>query len=127
MVRRICAGAFPAVRFNFLLTDGSSIYATACGDSLFVLEGGSRVPGGVVVASEPFDDDPAWRPVPELSAVQVIRRTDPIEPPRGGRMSLDPLDPRPESTGRPPSLGAHRRTWGRPTSNAQLRRDALGD
>lgn len=56
--------------FNFLLTDGSAIYATACGDSLFVLEGGRSTPGGVVVASEPFDDDPAWRSVPEFSAVQ---------------------------------------------------------
>lgn len=67
--------------FNFLLTDGSSIHATAHGDSLFVLEGGSRLPGGVVVASEPFDGDPAWQPVPEISAVQVS----------GGRARITPI------------------------------------
>lgn len=68
--------------FNFLLMDGSSIYATAWGDSLFVLEGGAEFPGGVVVASEPFDDDPAWRPVPEYSAVSAS----------GGRISITPLE-----------------------------------
>ena len=68
--------------FNFVLTDGVSIYATACGDSLFVMENGERAPGGVVVASEPFDDDPAWQPVPELSAVHVC----------DGRISIEPLE-----------------------------------
>ncbi|CAN5753361.1 ergothioneine biosynthesis protein EgtC [soil metagenome] len=68
--------------FNFLLTDGGSVYATACGDSLFVLENGNLVPDGVVVASEPFDDDSAWEPVPELSVVQGS----------GGRISITPLE-----------------------------------
>jgi glutamine amidotransferase len=68
-------------RFQLPLTDGSTIHATACGDSLFVLEGGSRAPGGVVVASEPFDEDPAWKPVPEFSAVQAS----------GGRARITPL------------------------------------
>lgn len=75
--RELSSGAF-----NFLLTDAGSIYATACGDSLFVLENGERAPGGVVVASEPFDDDPAWQPVPEFSAVHVS----------GGRISIAPLE-----------------------------------
>ncbi|HEX2150091.1 MAG TPA: class II glutamine amidotransferase, partial [Actinomycetota bacterium] len=68
--------------FNFLLMDGSTIYATAWGDSLFFLEGGARAPGGVIVASEPFDDDPAWTPVPESSAVHGS----------GGRISITPLE-----------------------------------
>src|ERR1039457_2360785 len=42
-------------RFNFLLTDGRVIAATAAGDTLFC-----RPAGGVVVASEPCDDEPGW-------------------------------------------------------------------
>ena len=43
-------------RLTFLLTDGHRITATAWGTSLCW----RRLPGGVVVASEPYDDDPAW-------------------------------------------------------------------
>lgn len=67
--------------FNFLLVDRDNIYATACGDSLWFCEGGKRTPGGVVVASEPFDDDPAWGPVPDSSAVAVT----------GGGVAIVPL------------------------------------
>jgi gamma-glutamyl hercynylcysteine S-oxide hydrolase len=52
---------------NLLLTDGRQITATACGDSLFVL----RADESVVVASEPYDDDPAWERVPEGSMVEA--------------------------------------------------------
>jgi glutamine amidotransferase len=46
-------------RFNFLLSDGEVIAATAAGDTLcYRLEGGA-----VVVASEPGDDEPGWTPV----------------------------------------------------------------
>ena len=48
-------------RFNFLLTDGTAIAATAAGDSLFWRCG----TGGVVVASEPYDDGPDWQQVPD--------------------------------------------------------------
>ena len=50
-------------RFNFLLTDGTAIAATAAGDSLFWRTG----PGGVVVASEPSDEGPGWQEVPDNS------------------------------------------------------------
>ena len=43
-------------RFNFLLTDGRSIAATACGDTLWYLVRD----GGMTVASEPSDDGPGW-------------------------------------------------------------------
>ena len=43
-------------RFNFLLTDGRTIAATAAGDTLCY----RCLPGQVVVASEPFDDEPGW-------------------------------------------------------------------
>lgn len=68
--------------FNFLLMDERSIHATACGDSLYHLEGGTAFPGGVVVASEPLDDDPAWKPVPENSVVEAT----------GGGVQIRPLE-----------------------------------
>jgi len=54
-----------AGRFNFLLTDGRVIAATAAGDTLCY-----RVAGdAVVVASEPGDDEPGWIHVPDGSVV----------------------------------------------------------
>ena len=54
-------------RFNFLLTDGETIAATAAGDTLCY-----RVsPAGVVVASEPGDDEPGWVDVPDQSLVEA--------------------------------------------------------
>lgn len=51
-------------RINLLVTDGTSIAATTFGASLCW----RRLPGGgVVVASEPYGDDPAWHDVPEQS------------------------------------------------------------
>ncbi len=46
-------------RLNLLLTDGATIWATASGDSLWWRAPGGAHPG-VVVASEPLDDDPGW-------------------------------------------------------------------
>jgi glutamine amidotransferase len=48
-------------RFNFLLTDGLSIAATACGDTLWYRSS----QGAVTVASEPDDDGPGWTEVPD--------------------------------------------------------------
>lgn len=48
-------------RFNFLLTDGQTIAATAAGDSLWYRAGSEAVS----VASEPCDDDPGWVRVPD--------------------------------------------------------------
>ena len=56
-----CAGTG---RFNLLLTDGVRIAATAAGDTLFWRRPAlPDVASGVVVASEPYDDDPAWQEV----------------------------------------------------------------
>jgi glutamine amidotransferase len=52
---------------NLLLTDGHAVAATACGDSLFVLVGDDSV----VVASEPYDDDPDWERVADGSMVEA--------------------------------------------------------
>ena len=54
-------------RLNLVLTDGHRVAASACGESLFVIDDGIRV----VVASEPFDDDPAWRAVADGTFVEL--------------------------------------------------------
>ena len=68
-------------RFNFLLTDGEVISATAAGDTLCYL-----VDAGVVVASEPGDDRPGWTDVPDNSVLTatldgVEVRPLPVTPP----------------------------------------------
>jgi gamma-glutamyl hercynylcysteine S-oxide hydrolase len=48
-------------RFNFLMTDGRSVVATAAGDTLWY----RQADGVVIVASEPGDDGPGWTEVPD--------------------------------------------------------------
>lgn len=55
------AAAAPGSRLNLLLTDGSTIVATTWTHALWV----RALPGAVVVASEPYDEDPGWREVPD--------------------------------------------------------------
>ena len=63
-------------RFNFLLTDGEVISATAAGDTLCYRVAGTAGSGdaGVVVASEPGDDGPGWTEVPEQQRAHGDRR-----------------------------------------------------
>lgn len=63
-------------RFNFLLTDGTAITATAAGDSLYY----RHQRQAVVVASEPFDDDHDWLEVPDDSVLHATRAEVTIEP-----------------------------------------------
>jgi gamma-glutamyl hercynylcysteine S-oxide hydrolase len=63
-------------RFNFLLTDGQSIAATACGDTLWY----RRSSGSVVVASEPGDDDPGWTEVPDRQVLTATPSLVSVEP-----------------------------------------------
>jgi glutamine amidotransferase len=56
-------------RLNLLLCDGHEVTATAYGNSLFTLRGTGLAEGGVLVASEPLDDHPAWSAVPDGTAV----------------------------------------------------------
>lgn len=68
-VREVSEAA-PGSRLNLLLTDGESIAATAWGDTLWYLaEPGRRT----VVASEPYDDDPHWREVPDHTLLAATR------------------------------------------------------
>jgi glutamine amidotransferase len=57
----------PHARLNLLLTDGDRILATTWGDTLSTL----RTTEGVLVASEPFDDDPNWTDVPDRCLVEA--------------------------------------------------------
>ncbi|MFJ8934498.1 ergothioneine biosynthesis protein EgtC [Streptomyces sp. NPDC102365] len=64
------AAAAPGSRLNLLLTNGEVIAATAWGDTLWYLtEPGRRT----VVASEPYDDDPHWREVPDRTLLAASR------------------------------------------------------
>jgi glutamine amidotransferase len=68
-------------RMNLALTDGTTIAATAWGNSLFTLK---RTPDGrdvAVVASEPYDDAPGWERLGDRSLVVA-------EP---GRVEVKPL------------------------------------
>jgi len=57
----------PRARLNVLLANSSRMLATAWGDTLFIL----RRDDGVVLASEPYDDDPDWEDVPDRHLVDV--------------------------------------------------------
>ncbi|MCG5432865.1 ergothioneine biosynthesis protein EgtC [Mycobacterium sp. MYCO198283] len=61
------AAADPGARLNILAGNGSRLLATTWGDTLSIL----RTPEGVVLASEPYDDDPAWEDVPDRRLVDV--------------------------------------------------------
>lgn len=57
--------ADPKARLNVIAGNGSRLLATTWGDTLSIL----RCDDGVVVASEPYDDDPAWQEVPDRHLV----------------------------------------------------------
>lgn len=63
--------ADPNGRLNIIAGSQSRLLATTWGDTLSVL----RRDDGVVVASEPYDDDPAWEEVPDRHLVEVDRDT----------------------------------------------------
>ena len=66
-------------RFNFLLTDGTAIAATAVGDTLCY----RCQPGQVIVASEPFDDELGWITVADrtvLTARPGVVDAGPLKP-----------------------------------------------
>ena len=63
-------------RFNLLLTDGTAIAATAAGDTLCY----RQRPGGVLVASEPYDDDDGWEEVPPGSVLEATPAAVTIRP-----------------------------------------------
>ncbi len=64
---RAVAAADPDAFLSVLMTDGSRIVGVTWGDELsYLVE-----PDGVVVASEPWDDDPRWVDVPDRRLIEV--------------------------------------------------------
>lgn len=59
--------ADPDARLNVLAGDGTRLLATTWGDTLSLL----RRPYGVVLASEPYDDNDDWEDVPDRHLVEV--------------------------------------------------------
>jgi len=59
--------ADPYARLNVLAANGSRVLATAWGDTLSI----RRRDDGVVLASEPYDDDLEWEDVPDHHLVEV--------------------------------------------------------
>ncbi|MGH3288580.1 MAG: ergothioneine biosynthesis protein EgtC [Streptosporangiaceae bacterium] len=75
-------------RFNFLLTDGQFIAATAAGDTLFWRRSGDAL----VIASEPGDDEPGWTEVPDNSVLTAaagqVDVTQLLKVPSNGRITI---------------------------------------
>ncbi|MGW7257494.1 ergothioneine biosynthesis protein EgtC [Streptomyces sp. NPDC054834] len=90
------AEAAPASRLNLLLTDGETVTATACGDTLWYL----TEPGRAVVASEPYDDDPRWQEVPDRTLLAADRAGARLTPLKDLAPSPTPRSAR---AGAPPS------------------------
>jgi glutamine amidotransferase len=63
-------------RLNFLATDGQSIAATTCGDTLFYRAGARHV----IVASEPSDDSPDWVEVADGQLLTAVAGKVDIRP-----------------------------------------------
>ncbi|WP_099041710.1 ergothioneine biosynthesis protein EgtC [Mycobacterium neglectum] len=62
------AAADPNARLNILAGNGSRLLATTWGDTLSAL----RRVDGVVLASEPYDDNPDWQEIPDRHLVSVV-------------------------------------------------------
>lgn len=71
----------PGARLNILAGDGSRLLATTWGDTLFALDRAD----GVVLASEPYDDDPDWLDIPDRHLVEVSATGLKLTPLEGSR------------------------------------------
>jgi gamma-glutamyl hercynylcysteine S-oxide hydrolase len=71
----------PGSRLNLLLAGATTIAATTVTHALSVRSGG----GSVLVSSEPLDDDPAWRALPD--GVLVVATTEGVEVTEMGDLS----------------------------------------
>jgi gamma-glutamyl hercynylcysteine S-oxide hydrolase len=69
--------ADPSARLNILAANGSRMLATTWGDTLSIL----RRADGVVLASEPYDNNPGWQEIPDRYLVEVV----------GSRIDVIPL------------------------------------
>lgn len=68
----------PGARLNILAANGTTLLATTWGDTLY----SRQRDDGIVLASEPYDDDPSWRDIPDRHLVEVT----------GTNLTLTPLE-----------------------------------
>jgi glutamine amidotransferase len=54
-------------RLTMLATDGRSLAAVVVGEPVHILQSAD----GCWIASEPHDDSPGWREIPDLTAVEL--------------------------------------------------------
>ena len=90
LIAEVLAAA-PGSRLTTLLTDGRHIHATTVTHALCW----RRSAGAVVIASEPFDDDPGWQPIPDgqlITADLAGVRYRPFTP-AGPAHASTPTDP----------------------------------
>jgi glutamine amidotransferase len=73
------AAADPNARLNILAADGLRLLATTWGDTLSML----RTDSGVVLASEPFDDDAGWQDLPDRHLIEVVAAEVTVTPLKG--------------------------------------------
>jgi gamma-glutamyl hercynylcysteine S-oxide hydrolase len=81
------AAADPNARLNILAANGTQLRATTWGDTLAVL----RRDDGVVLASEPYDDNPEWQEIPDRHLVEVVGDSGAMSPASRLRVELIPL------------------------------------
>lgn len=74
--RLACVTTDRKALMNLLVTDGNALYATrhainADSPSLYYLINGKQFPDAAIIASEPFDNDPGWTPVPDNHVIHI--------------------------------------------------------
>lgn len=75
----VCADVEAEATLNVVVGDGERLVAvrtalaTEGNNPLHVLQGGQRLPGGTVLASEPLDDDGDWEAIGDDRLVEVTR------------------------------------------------------
>lgn len=81
----------PTARLSLLLGDGERVLAVSWGDPMAYLER----PDGVVVASEPYDDDPRWVDVPDRHHLEVTSARQVVVTPLDAATHPTPAPPTP--------------------------------
>lgn len=72
----VAAAASGGGRLTLLATDGRELAGVVWGEPMYV----RSVPGSVVLASEPYDDEPGWERLPDLSLVRAGPGEVAVEP-----------------------------------------------
>lgn len=86
-VAEVCRDAGEQATLNVACSDGTAVVLARAslglpGNSLYAAQGTAQLPAGIVVASEPLDDDPAWEPVGDRTLLVIA----------DGRITTRPLE-----------------------------------